>query len=95
MNNKVWPEIRCLGSTMVGPRGQAVIPANARKELGLETGTTLLVFKAFQGEGLVLLKVDTIERLLGMVSKYLPNFEKALKDYKQPEVQAEGKGVSR
>ncbi len=28
-----WLENRCLGSTTVGPRGQVVIPVNARKEL--------------------------------------------------------------
>jgi len=40
----VWPENRCLGSTTVGPRGQVVIPINARKELNIDAGTTLLVF---------------------------------------------------
>ena len=69
----VWPENRCLGSTTVGPRGQVVIPVNARKELGIDAGTTLLVFKALHGQGLVLLKVDAIEQMIGMVSQRLNN----------------------
>ena len=38
---------RCFGSTTVGPKGQVVIPANARKELGIDTGATLLAFEFF------------------------------------------------
>ena len=78
----VWLENRCLGSTTVGPRGQVVIPVNARKEMGIDAGTTLLVFKAFHGQGLALLKVDAIEQMMSMVSKRLTDFEKLVKDYK-------------
>ena len=46
----VWLENRCLGSTTVGPRGQVVIPVNARKEMGIDAGTTLLVFKTLGGQ---------------------------------------------
>ena len=80
----VWLENRCLGSTTVGPRGQVVIPVNARKEMGIDTGTTLLVFKAFHGQALMLLKVDAIEQMLTMVSERLTDFEKLVKGYKSP-----------
>ncbi|MBA7571144.1 hypothetical protein ES708_12902 [subsurface metagenome] len=80
----VWLENRCLGSTTVGPRGQVVIPVNARKEMGIDAGITLLVFKALRGQGLVLLKVDAIEQIMGMVSQRLADFEKLVKDYKSP-----------
>ncbi len=86
----VWLENRCLGSTTVGPRGQVVIPVNARKELDIDAGTTLLVFKSFHGQGLALLKVDAIEQMLAMVSERLTDFEKLVKDYKSPKV-ASGK----
>ncbi len=33
---------KVFGSTTVGPRGQVVIPANARKELDISSGDTLL-----------------------------------------------------
>ncbi len=80
-----WGKNRCFGSTTVGPKGQVVIPANARKELGIDTGATLLAFEFFHGRGLVLLKVDAVEQMLSMMSERLTAFEKLLKDYKSPE----------
>ena len=77
-------ENRCLGSTTVGPRGQVVIPVGARKDLGIDAGATLLVFRALGGQGLILLKVDAIERIMGMISQRLTDFEKVVNDYKSP-----------
>ena len=77
---------KVFGSTVVSPRGQVVIPVNARKEMGIDAGTTLLVFKAFHGQGLVLLKVDAIEQMMSIVSKRLTDFEKLVKGYKSPKV---------
>ncbi len=88
-----WLENRCLGSTTVGPRGQVVIPVNARKEMDIDAGTTLLVFKAFGGQGLVLLKVDAIEQMMSMVSQQLTEFEKLVKDYKLPKAASGKKGA--
>jgi AbrB family looped-hinge helix DNA binding protein len=82
---------KIFGSTTVGPRGQVVIPVNARREMGIDVGTTLLVFKALGGQGLALLKVDAIEQMMSMVSQQLTEFEKLVKDYKLPKV-ASGKG---
>lgn len=79
-----------FGSTVVSPRGQVVIPVNARREMGIDAGTTLLVFKALRGQGLVLLKVDAIEQMMSMVSKRLTDFEKLVKGYKSPKA-ASGK----
>ena len=89
-----WHEDKFLGSTVVSPKGQVVIPVNARKELGLDSGDTLLVFKALRGQGLVLLKVDAIEQILGMVSKRLTAFEKLVKTYQPPKTASGKKGVS-
>ena len=89
----VWLENRCLGSTTVGPRGQVVIPVNARKEMGIDAGTTLLVFKSFHGQGLILLKVDAIEQMLAIASERLTDFEKLVKDYKSPKAASGKKGV--
>jgi len=83
---------KVFGSTTVGPRGQVVIPVNARKELGIDAGITLLVFKTFHGQGLVLLKVDAIEQMLAMASERLTDFEKLVKNYKSPKV-ASGRGI--
>jgi len=85
-----WPGFRCFGSAMVGSRGQVVIPASARKELGINTGTTLLVFIGTPRIGLTLLKADTVERIVSKVSEQLNSVEKILKNYAPP-----GAGSSR
>jgi len=88
-----WHKNRCFGSATVGPRGQVVIPANARKELGMDTGDTLLVFAFFQSRGLVLLKADAVEQMLNMMSERLSSFEKLVKDYRSRKQQAKRRGV--
>ena len=79
-----WHEIRCLGSTTVGPRGQVVIPVGARKELGIDAGETLLVFMGPGKRGLFLLKADAVEQIVSMMSERLTGFEKLVKDYRSP-----------
>ncbi len=88
-----WGDIKCFGSTTVGPRGQVVIPVSARKELGVDAGTTLLVFKSFRGRGLLLLKVDAVEQMLGMMSERLASFDKLVKDYRSPKSSRKKKGA--
>ena len=72
-------EMKCYGSTTVSPRGQMVIPSHARKELGIDTGDTLLVFLGPGRRGLLLLKADTVEQILSMVSEQLASIGKLLK----------------
>ena len=78
----VWGEPKCFGSATVGPKGQMVIPVNVRKELGIDTGTTLLFFTGPQSRMLVLLPADIMEHMLGRMSERLAHFEKLVKDYK-------------
>ncbi len=73
--------VRCFGSTTLGPRGQVVIPVNARKDLGLESGDTLLVFSSFHGHGVMLLKADAIESMLNKATERISDMEKQVKDY--------------
>ena len=87
-----WHANRCFGSTVVGPRGQVVIPVNARKELGIDTGATLLVFEFFRGRGLVLIKADTAEQMLGIMSERLASFEKLVKGYRSRKAGSGKKG---
>jgi len=84
------PKPKVFGSTVVSPRGQVVIPANARKELGIASGDTLLVCAPPHQQGLLLLKVDAVEQMLSMMSEQLTSFQKLIKDYKSPKA-ASGK----
>jgi AbrB family looped-hinge helix DNA binding protein len=82
MNNKdVRHEFKCFGSATVGPRGQVVIPASARKKLGLEAGATLLVFLGPGGRGLFLFKADAVEQMVRMVSERLSDVEGLIRSY--------------
>jgi len=82
MNGKdVWHELKCFGSATVGSRGQVVIPASARKELGIDTGVTLLVFIGPGRMGLTLLKANAVEQIVNIVSEQLSSVEKILKNY--------------
>ena len=80
---KVFSEHKCFGSMTVNAKGQVVIPASARKELDINTGDTILVFRAFMGQrGMLLIKADTMEQMLSMMSEGLANFERILKEQK-------------
>lgn len=79
---RISPEYKCLGSITVNPRGQVVIPANARKELGIESGDTLLVFKVLHDQVLALVKVEALEQVLRDMSKHMAGFEKLMKEHK-------------
>jgi AbrB family looped-hinge helix DNA binding protein len=81
----VSPEYKCLGSITIGPRGQMVIPANARKEFGLESGDTLLIFKVLHDQMLALVKVDVLEQVLREMSKHMAGFEKLMEQHKTGE----------
>ena len=73
---------KCFGSTIVGPRGQLVIPVEARKELGIDVGTKLLVFNHFHGGGLIFVKVEAVEQLLNIMSRRVDEFANLLRTNK-------------
>jgi len=81
---------KCFGSTVVGPRGQLVIPVEARKELGVDVGTKLLVFNHFGGRGLLFLKVDAVEELLNIMSHGVDEFAKLLREAEGSHTENEG-----
>ena len=81
INDKV-PKFKVFGSMAVSPRGQVVIPANARKELDIVLGDTLLACGTPHGQGLLLLKVDAVEEILSTMSEQLANFGRLVQDYR-------------
>ena len=76
-----WQEVKCLGSTVVGPRGQVVIPANARKEMEIDAGETLLVFCGPGKKLLVLLKTDALEEILSTMTEYVAGFKRVVQQH--------------
>lgn len=60
-----------FGSVTVGERGQVVIPAEARKDLGIGAGDHLLVFLHPMGQGLVLTKIDFVQDAIASFQRAL------------------------
>jgi AbrB family looped-hinge helix DNA binding protein len=50
----------CFGATTVGEKGQVVIPAEARRKLGLEKGDKLLAFGREERGVLILVEADRV-----------------------------------
>jgi bifunctional DNA-binding transcriptional regulator/antitoxin component of YhaV-PrlF toxin-antitoxin module len=83
---------RCFGTAVLGPRGQLVIPMEARKELDIDTGNKFLVFGHFEGLGLILIKVEAAEKVLNIISSRLDEVAKLVKESKTAGVGIRGKG---
>jgi AbrB family looped-hinge helix DNA binding protein len=80
---------KCFGSTVVGPRGQIVIPVEARRELGIDTGTRLLTFKILQGRGLIFVKVEAVEELVNIMSQHVNEFTKLVREIRTEKLENE------
>lgn len=66
------------GTTTIGEKGQVVIPADARKAMGLKAGDKLLVFS--MGKNMVALsKFEQLEAMADTMSKRLDGLRKILK----------------
>ncbi|MCW5941202.1 MAG: AbrB/MazE/SpoVT family DNA-binding domain-containing protein [Fimbriimonadaceae bacterium] len=63
------------GSVTVGERGQIVIPADARTELGFQPGDKLLVMKHPMHPGLVVFKIDSVREFLDHFQEGLRSIE--------------------
>ncbi len=64
MNPKSKPQDHYVGAVTVGERGQIVIPSEARKRLGLQTGDRLLIMCHPNSDGLALFKMGAVRGLL-------------------------------
>lgn len=61
-----------FGSVTVGERGQIVIPAEARHEMGISPGDKLLVMRHPLYQGLMLFKIDAARA-------FMDDFERGLR----------------
>jgi AbrB family looped-hinge helix DNA binding protein len=64
---------KLYGTATIGSKGQVVIPADAREELGLKPGDRLYVVSAGQG-GVVFLKEEMLEQLVDQMSAQIEGF---------------------
>lgn len=64
---------KLYGTATVGSKGQVVIPADAREELGLKPGDRLYVVNA-HSSGVVFLKEEALEKLVAHMSEQIEGF---------------------
>ncbi|HAL61285.1 MAG TPA: AbrB family transcriptional regulator [Chloroflexi bacterium] len=69
------------GSTTVSERGQIVIPAEARREKGLEAGTKLLIFgRGGEGGPLTLMTAEMVTEFVRHAMERVSELESMLKE---------------
>jgi AbrB family looped-hinge helix DNA binding protein len=68
------------GAVTVGERGQIAIPAEARRELEIPSGSKLLAFGNVDAKALMFVKVEFMAEFLSAVSKLVPHYEQTLKN---------------
>jgi AbrB family looped-hinge helix DNA binding protein len=80
---------KCYGTTTVSERGQIVIPAEARRELGIQCGTKLLVFRSgsMGGHGLVLMTASTVTEFVRDAVNRLTELERTVLETAEGEEQ--------
>jgi bifunctional DNA-binding transcriptional regulator/antitoxin component of YhaV-PrlF toxin-antitoxin module len=71
-----------------------VIPVEARKELGIDTGSKLLVFSHLGGRGLIFIRAEAAEELLNIMSSRLDELAELVKESKTAdgEMNSQSKG---
>ncbi len=81
---KLFAKDKLYGTATVGSRGQVVIPAQARKELGIKAGDHLMVVSKF-GKVLGLIKAQKLEKFLDMMLEFVSGQpeEKIIKSHLQ------------
>jgi len=68
------------GSTIIGEKGQVVIPKEAREDLKLKKGDKLLVFG--MGEMITLMKFSNLKKFMGYLEKHLKSIKEIIKKEK-------------
>jgi AbrB family looped-hinge helix DNA binding protein len=68
------------GAVVVGERGQIVIPAEARRELAITPGEKLLIMGSFHGDGLMIIKTESVAQILSKFTEQMTVFESMIKE---------------
>ena len=70
-HKKMRQSQRLYGTTVLGARGQVVIPAEARKEFGLNAGDQLVILGNSVGKVLTIIESNNLSKFVGMITKHL------------------------
>jgi AbrB family looped-hinge helix DNA binding protein len=79
MNDKNSPlcdfDDAVYGVATIGERGQIVIPAEARTELGLEPGDKVMIVRHFKMPAVMIMKISTMRQFLNDMAEHLDRVE--------------------
>ncbi len=73
----MFPKMKLWGTATVGSKGQVVIPAEARTELGLIEGSKLIVMGNAARGGLMLIKAESVEKMMQHAQSDLDEMRKS------------------
>lgn len=71
------------GTATVGAKGQIVIPAKAREELGIKTGDMLVIIGHKDRPMLGVCPVESVEAMLAAATQHLDSLRAAIDQSKQ------------
>lgn len=71
---------KLYGTATIGTKGQVVIPADAREELGLKPGDRLYVVSAMGSGGVVFLKEEKLESMVEQMAAQIEGFREYKKN---------------
>jgi AbrB family looped-hinge helix DNA binding protein len=77
------------GTVTVGERGQVVIPAELRKELEIQAGDKLLIWKHPSGKGVMLFPIDAMREFMNRMLANLEHAERGLSVPSKPKEEGE------
>lgn len=63
------------GSSIIGERGQIVVPAEARRKYDMHPGDKVLVFGLHRGHGILVCKIDDLRKMFSTLQSSLENIE--------------------
>lgn len=69
MSHRGLPKI--LGTSLINEKGQLVIPAEARKRIGLEAGDRVVIMSKENSSALIVIKSEELEALAQDLAKVL------------------------
>jgi len=73
------------GTATVGERGQIVIPAELRKEMALQAGDKVLIWKHPSGKGIMMFPVDSVREFMTRMLASLQQVESAESPDEEPD----------
>ncbi len=69
------PQKRLYGTATVGTKGQIVIPADAREELGIQPGDRLYIVNAMHSSGIVCIKEEALADMVNHLTAQIDDYK--------------------